>query len=104
MKEPNRWQRSQWIPWEISFSVRETVRNNRKSHRNAVLGVILPDKNGSYAYYDKNKLFPILKNNIESGYIYVVTWEDFVKYAQADMRIAETCKDQTAVYKIDKTV
>ena len=26
MKEPGKWQRSQWIPWEISFSVRETTR------------------------------------------------------------------------------
>lgn len=26
MKEANKWQRSQWIPWEISFSVRETTR------------------------------------------------------------------------------
>ena len=56
MKEPGKWQRSQWIPWEISFSVRETTRNNRTSHRNAILAVILPDKNGSYDYYDKNNL------------------------------------------------
>ncbi|MBR4020547.1 MAG: TIR domain-containing protein, partial [Firmicutes bacterium] len=104
MKEVNRWQKSQWIPWEISFSVRETVRNNRKSHRNAVLGVILPDKNGSYSYYKKNDLFPILKNNIEAGYIYVVQWDDFIKYAQVDMNIAEKYKGQTPEYKIDKTV
>ena len=60
MKETGKWQRSQWIPWEISFSVRETTRNNRTSHRNALLVVILPDKSGSYDYYNKNNLFPIL--------------------------------------------
>ena len=57
MKETGKWQRSQWIPWEISFSVRETTRNNRTSHRNALLVVILPDKSGSYDYYNKNNLF-----------------------------------------------
>lgn len=104
MKESNKWQRSQWIPWEISFSVRETIRNNRKSHRNAVLGVILPDKNGSYAYYNKNELFPILKNNIDNGYIYVVKWDDFVKYAHVDMNIAVKYKEQTPPHVINKTV
>lgn len=104
MKETGRWQRSQWIPWEISFSVRETTRNDRTSHRNALLAVILPDKNGSYDYYDKNDLFPILKNNIENGYTYVVTWDDFLQYSQIDMNIAFDYKENTPVYKIDKSV
>lgn len=104
MKETGKWQRSQWIPWEISFSVRETTRNNRTSHRNAILAVILPDKCGSYDYYDKNKLFPILKSNIESGYIYVDTWDDFLKYPQVDMDLAFDYKDGTPSAKIVKTV
>ena len=104
MKEVNKWQRSQWIPWEISFSVRETTRNNRTSHRNALLAVILPDKSGSYGYYDKSKLFPILRDNIDNGYTYVVTWEDFLKYSQLDMDMAFRYKEQTALYKIVKSV
>lgn len=104
MKEPQKWQRSQWIPWEISFSVRETTRNNRTSHRNAVLAVVLPDKNGSYSYYNSNDLFPILKSNIENGYIYVVTWESFLQYPQTCMDIAFDHKDETPTYKIVKTV
>lgn len=104
MKEPGKWQRSQWIPWEISYSLRETTRNDRTSHSNAILAVILPDKNGSYDYYNKDDLFPILKSNIENGYIYVVTWDDFLKYPQVDIKIAFDCKDDTPSYKIVKTV
>lgn len=102
MKEPGKWQRSQWIPWEISFSVRETTRNNRTSHRNAILAVILPDQNGSFDYYEKNELFPILKSNIDNGYIYVVTWDDFLKYPQIDINIAFDHKDDTPDCKIVK--
>lgn len=104
MKEPRKWQRSQWIPWEISFSVRETTRSNRTSHRNALLAVILPDRNGSYTYYDKDNLFPILKSNIKNGYTYVVTWNDFLKYTQEDINIAFSHKEDTPAYKIVKSV
>ena len=104
MKEIGKWQRSQWIPWEISFSVRETMRNNRTSHRNAILAVILPDKNGSYVYYNKNNLFPILKSNIENGYIYEVTWDKFLQYPQEYMDIAFEHKKNTPAYKIVKSL
>ena len=102
MKEAGRWQRSQWIPWEISYSLQETTRNDRTSHDNAILAVILPDKNGSYNYYEKDNLFPILKDNIDNGYIYVVTWDDFIKYPNADLKEAVNCKDRTPKYKIKK--
>lgn len=104
MKELGRWQRSQWIPWEISYSLRETTRNDRTSHSNAILAIVLPDKSGSFDYYDKNNLFPILKSNIENGYIYVVTWDDFLKYPQVDMNIAFDNKNDTPSYKIIKSV
>ena len=104
MREPGKWQRSQWIPWEISFSVRETTRNNRTSHRNAILAVILPDKSGSYSYYDNADLFPILRSNIDNGYIYVAKWKNFLQYPQIYMDVAFSCKDGTAIDKIVKTV
>ncbi len=104
MKDPGKWQRSQWIPWEISFSVRETTRNDRTSHRNAVLAVVLPDRNGFYNYYDKNDLFPILKSNIDNGYIYVVNWNSFLKYPQGYISLAIDQKNKTPDYRIIKTV
>lgn len=78
MKEPHRYDKSQWIPWEISYSIRETVRNDRKSHRNGILAVVLPDRNGSYDYaitnnncctpscitYHKDWMFTIIKENM----------------------------------------
>lgn len=102
MKDAGKWQRSQWIPWEISYSLRETPRNDRTSHNNAILAVILPNKNGSYDYYKKEKLFPILKDNIDNGYIYVVTWDDFLKYPRVDIDLAISYKEKTPKYKIKK--
>lgn len=51
MKEPYRSERSQWIPWEVAYSLRETTRGDRTSHSNAVLAIILPDKNHNYNYF-----------------------------------------------------
>ena len=102
MEESGKWQKSQWIPWEISYSLRETTRNDRTSRSNAILAVILPDKSGIYKYYDETKLFPILKDNIDNGYIYVVTWNDFLKYPNADIKMAIDYKENTPAYKIKK--
>ena len=51
MKEPYGSERSQWIPWEVAYSLRETTRGDRTSHSNAILAVIIPDRNHQYNYF-----------------------------------------------------
>lgn len=56
MKELGKSDRDQWIPWEVSYSLKETSRKNKNgdsitSHTNAMVAVVLPDQNGSYSYY-----------------------------------------------------
>lgn len=82
MKDSWKNDRDQWIPWEVSYSLKETSRRNKKgdavtSHSNAMVAVVLPDSFGSYDYYleAKNccsggctmhhteKLFKIIKEN-----------------------------------------
>ena len=69
----------QWIPWEISYSLKEINRSNRRKTPNALIAVVLPDKNGSYSYFIQEnrcfqncscrtlcigRLFSILRNNM----------------------------------------
>ena len=82
MKENWRLERDQWIPWEVSYSLKEVSRKNKNgqavtSRSNAMLAVVLPDSNGSYSYYlesrnccgsgctthHTDKLFSIIRKN-----------------------------------------
>ena len=83
MRELGKPDRDQWIPWEISYSLKETSRSNKNgdavtSHSNAMIAVVLPDSDGSYSYYLESKfccantctihhtgrLFEILRKNM----------------------------------------
>lgn len=78
MVEPHRYDKSQWIPWEIHYSLIKKTRDYRQSQRNAILAVVLPGRNGSYEYaarsnaccssgcttYIRDWMFTIIKENL----------------------------------------
>lgn len=76
MKEIYSQEKDQWIPWEISYSLKEITRSDKTSRMNAVLGIVLPDEYNSYEWYytvnlacnctthHTDKLFKILSRNM----------------------------------------
>lgn len=92
MKEPYVREDYQWIPWEIKYSISREHRGETTSQRNAIVAVVLPDRSGSYDYYDDLKLFRILQKNIECQYIPVYHWSTF-------KRSFENCIEKAFEYK-----
>lgn len=76
MKDVSKNEKDQWIPWELSYSLRTVQREDCSSQKNAVLGVVLPDETGLYEWfytsnpdcnsitYQTGQLFKILRDNM----------------------------------------
>lgn len=130
MKE-NKPEKDQWIPWEISYSLKKQSRKNGNSKTNAVLAVVLPDEYNSYEYFiteDSNArtlktsiLFGILRENmfnlkdmsktiysngetVYKSYIYSVKWDDFINNINRYIDIALKIRSHIDEYEIRKSV
>lgn len=104
MRERLKNEKDQWIPWEISYSLRLKRRRfngdrEQRSNRNGILLVCLPDRSGSYEYITQssgyygleysNFFFQIIKNNLNNlkssynyldlpkSYMIFCTWAQF---------------------------
>lgn len=75
MREKYKLEKNQWIPQEISYSLKEVSRKDKNgnpvtSKTNALLAVILPDASGSYDY------FTYKKSCCTSGCVYYNNYSD----------------------------
>ena len=76
MKDPGKDESDQWIPWEVSYSLKKVTYGDTTSLANGMLAVVLPDRFGKYDYYIQDydsckcqtlhsgKLFKILGRNM----------------------------------------
>ena len=134
MAEPGKTEREQWIPWEVSYSLKESRRESGKSHTNAIIAVVLPDRSGNYDYMIEShgchrttktdKLFPILANNMfnkkgiesircscgcainpsGSSYIPIVTWDSFKNNVSYYLEEAIRNRENKEQFQICKTL
>ncbi len=95
MKNSFESEKNQWIPWEISYSLKDIERGGLRSITNAILAVVIPDICETYNYFEdysgnvkKYNLFNILAKNMdnrenwantnEKSYIKTIKWSSFI--------------------------
>lgn len=123
MKEKCISESEQWIPQEISYSLKEITRGmyEKKSLSNAILCVVIPDRNGFYSYYINNSrpllsynytiIFKIIENNMNNNkknvfdsYIVTVKWDDFIKNINYYINEASKKQENINTYNITKQI
>lgn len=117
MKDSWRSEKDQWIPWEIAYSLRSKKRSDNRSKRNAILLVILPNRDRNYNYvnqygfyfdiiqknlnnlhtpYITNKL----RNNCSNSYMLSCDWDNFISNPNGWIEAAIEIKNNGDKYNI----
>lgn len=120
MKDRYTKETDQWIPQEISYSLKEVKRGSYeiKSKPNALVCIVIPDQYGSYDYYYGNfnyynfdVTFDIIKNNmfnskknVFDSYIVTVKWKDFIQKPNMYIENAVINQQNINNYNITKSI
>lgn len=84
------WERNQWIPWEVSYSLKEMTRHGRTSKSNGMVAVVLPDEYGSYDYcIEKNPCCNTLK--FSDSFCFQIIGKNFFNKKNAEKFICPDC-------------
>lgn len=121
MRDFSKLEKNQWIPWEISYSLKDIERGGLRSITNAILAVIIPDICRIYNYFEdyngnvkKSNLFNILAKNMdnrenwaninEKSYIKTIKWSSFIGNINYYIEKAIKIKSNINYYKVVKEI
>ena len=98
--------KEQWIPWEISYSLKEPSRKNKngdsvKSKSNALLAIVIPDSNGSYSYYTYDKTCCVTGCRVlKRDHLFQIMKDNMFNIKSPDV---DKCNDGSTVYHGDSS-
>lgn len=79
-------EKDQWIPWEISYSLKEQSRQNIRSKTNGVIAVVLPDELGRYEYYITNDVECNCRN-LNTPFLFQILRDNMFNVKEPDKRL-----------------
>ena len=100
MKDPTL-ERNLWMPWEVSYSLKEVSRKNKSgklvtSASNAILALVLPDRTGSYSYYiTDNKCCQDTCRTLHTDRLFKILSENMFNRKEPNCK---TCKNDSKIF------
>lgn len=83
-------EKDQWIPWEVSYSLKEISRKGRASKSNGMVAVVLPDIYGKYDYcIEKTPCCLTLK--FSDPFCFQIIGKNFFNKIEAEKYICSKC-------------
>lgn len=91
MKEEDVQEKDQWIPWEVSYSLKEQSREGGRSKTNAVLAVVLPNQNSDYSYFINHDSF-CNSRSLKTSFLFQILRDNMFNLKQPN---TSTCNGKT---------